>query len=97
MSNPYELRFKVLEMARDLEMHQYEQLMGPYWSLYEKLENMLNQIEGKVGTEFDSAYDTLYDVSCVLKDQIPPMPTSDDIKRKAGELYEFVEMRPSKK
>lgn len=94
MSNPYELRFKVLEMARELEMHQYEQLMNSYWSLYNQLENTLSLLDGKVGTEFDNSYEKAYDLSCQLKDAIPQMPTSDQIKQKATELYEFVERRP---
>lgn len=96
MSNPYELRFKVLEMARELEMHQYEQLMNSYWSLYSQFENMLVQIDGKIGTEFDSAYEKLYDLSCQLKEAIPPMPTPDQINQKASELYEFVERKPQR-
>jgi hypothetical protein len=44
MSNPYELRFKVLEMARDLEMNRYDQMNGAFWHLHNELENTIADI-----------------------------------------------------
>lgn len=94
MSNPYELRFKVLEMARELEMTQYYEIQNAFWSLYNILEQTIEKLDGKVGPEFDRVYDKATMLSQQLKQSVPAMPSTDDIKRKASELYEFVERKP---
>ena len=86
MSNqtPYELRFKVLEMARDLCMDHYQIQANAYLELHNKLENMLDKPYGS-------------DYAIVLRDMLddvveatPIMPTPEKITSKARELYEFV-------
>ena len=87
---PYELRFDVLQMARDLEMQQYEVLMNSFWSLFNQFEDKIGQI-GVYPREAKDAADELQKVADQLLTAIPPMPTSDQINRRAKELYEFVE------
>ena len=89
---PYELRFDVLQMARDLEMQQYEVQMNSFWSLYNQFEEKINQM-GIYPKEAKEAADALQKVADQLLNAIPPMPTSDQINRRAKELYEFVESR----
>lgn len=95
MSNktPYELRFDVLQMARDLEMQQYEVLMNTFWSTHMELERAISEIKSE--ETFDTnRYEVVTKAEKIadkLIDAIPTMPTSDQINRRAKELYEFVE------
>ena len=92
MSNktPYELRFDVLSMARDLEMHQYEVLQSTFWSTHMELEQAIAQMTDQHFNHRD-ACDKAREVADKLIAAIPPIPTSDQINRRAKELYEFVE------
>jgi len=94
MSNktPYELRFDVLQMARDLEMHQYEVLQSTFWSTFNELEQAIAHMTDQ---HFDhrDACAKAREVADKLISAIPPMPTSHDINRRARELYEFVETK----
>jgi len=89
---PYELRFDVLQMARDLEMQQYEVLMNSFWALFNQFEEKIGQI-GVYPKEAKEAADALKIVANDLLAAIPTMPTSDQINRRAKELYEFVESK----
>lgn len=94
MSNPYELRFKVLEMARDLEMQRYEQMFHPFWQLHSEIEQLLDRIKNRPDKEIEAA-----DLNAMLDELsflMPEQPSSDAIKAKATELYEFVERKPHK-
>ena len=84
-STPYELRFKVLEMARDLCMDEYNQRSNAFWQLHNKIEDILE----KVGMNELTA-SKLKELSDELKASIPTMPDTDTINGKAKELYEFV-------
>jgi hypothetical protein len=90
---PYELRFNVLEMARDLEMQQYEVLMNTFWSTHNNLEQAILQLTDQHISYSDirDVCDNVKEVSDRLLKSIPDMPTSDQINRRAKELYEFVE------
>ena len=90
MSNPYELRFKVLEMARDLEMNRYEQMNGAFWHLHNELENTIADYKETGGRAY---LDKLEDRLDQIKAFIPQMPQPSEIKAKARELYEFVETK----
>ena len=73
MSNPYELRFRLLEMAQSYlqEQEQREQdFIYNAWDLAK--ENGVATME-------------------LFKELQPESYTSEDIKKKAAELYEFVE------
>jgi hypothetical protein len=87
MSNPYELRFKVLEMARDLEMNRYDQTNGAFWHLYTELENTVAKIRD---TGDIVAVQKLEDQLNYVKSFLPKIPNPSEIKLKAQELYEFV-------
>jgi hypothetical protein len=87
MSNPYELRFKVLEMARDLEMNRYDQMNGAFWHLHIELENTIAKIRD---TGDISAMRKLEEQLDNVKSFLPKIPQPSDIKSKASELYEFV-------
>jgi len=91
MSNktPYELRFDVLQMARDLEMQQYEVLMNTFWATHNELEEKIEYLKNDFHQK--DVAETLQRVANQLIAAIPPMPTSDQINRRAKELYEFVE------
>jgi len=88
MSNktPYELRFDVLSMARDLEMQQYDVQMNAFWQLHNQVETAIDLIQN-----YPEAVDKAKRLSNELINAIPPMPTSDQINNRAKELYEFVE------
>jgi len=76
MSNPYELRFRLLEMAQGYlqeECSRKENVAHHAWE-YAKSRNSLEVPTMKV-----------------FKDLQPEAYTIDDIKNKAAELYEFVE------
>ena len=87
MSNPYELRFKVLEMARDLCMDEYHTVANAFWQIHGKIEEHLSLPIGS-----DSAL-VLRDMLDELVSVTPSMPTTDQINAKAKELYEFVETK----
>jgi len=93
MSNPYELRFKVLEMARDAEMLHYDVKMNAFWSLYTEISETLKTLDGRVGERFDDAFERLTQLASRIEKSFPEMPTSEAIKTKASELYEFVEQK----
>lgn len=88
---PYELRFDVLQMARDLEMQRYEQLFNPFWQLHSEIEVLIADI--KDGRTSPQLLSDLVEMVHALKDSIPEMPTSEQINQKAKELYEFVEQK----
>lgn len=75
MSNPYELRFKILEMAQ-----------GYLADRVARSENMMFQA-------WEHAKET-GDANMELWKRLQPETYSiDDIKKKASELYEFVEKK----
>ena len=85
MSTPYELRFKVLEMARDLCMDDHNQKAYAFWQIHAKIEEVMDgshMNENKVMM--------LRDIIDDLVAASPPAPTPDMIIDKAKELYEFV-------
>lgn len=86
MSNqtPYELRFKVLEMARDLCMDHYNVQTTSFWNLHNKIEVMLEQ---PIGSDYAIV---LRDALDELVEATPIIPTPEQINAKARELYEFV-------
>mgnify|MGYP001095735417 CR=1 FL=1 len=91
MSNPYELRFKVLEMARDAEMSKYEVQMNAFWTLHNEICEKLNMLDGRVDERL--TLERLTELASTIEKAFPEMPTSEAIKKKAAELYEFVEQK----
>jgi uncharacterized protein YbaR (Trm112 family) len=88
---PYELRFDVLQMARDLEMQRYEQLNYPFWQLHNQIEDLVAELkEGRTSIQLITK---LIDMAYDLKESIPEMPSTEQINQKAKELYEFVEQK----
>ena len=87
MSNPYELRFKVLEMARDLEMNRYDQVHGAFWHLHTEIEDTIARIRD---TGDMVSIRKLEDQLINVKSFLPKVPQPSEIKSKASELYEFV-------
>lgn len=85
---PYELRFDVLEMARDLCMDEYHQNANAFWQLHGQLETQIEMI-----ASYPEAVDKAKRLSNDLLKIIPTMPTSEQINKRAKELYEFVENR----
>lgn len=84
MSTPYELRFKVLEMARDLCMDDYHVKSNAFHDLYNRLHATLDTPIG---------HDTALVIRDMLDDLVeatPVMPKPEQINEKAKELYEFV-------
>ena len=75
MSNPFELRFKLLEMAQSYLNDNYvrsESMMHQAWDLAKQ--------QGDANMK-------------LWKELQPESYTIDDIKKKASELYEFVEKK----
>ena len=75
MSNPFELRFKLLEMAQSYLNDNYvrsETMMHQAWDLAKQ--------QGDANIK-------------LWKELQPESYTIDDIKKKASELYEFVEKK----
>ena len=75
MSNPYELRFRLLEMAQGYLQDEYsrkENIAIDAWNFA--------QDQGDASTK-------------LRKELQPESYTIEDIKKKATELYEFVEKR----
>lgn len=95
MSNktPYELRFDVLQMARDLEMQQYEVLMNSFWATHMELEQAISEIRSEQTFDHNrhEVIAKAKEIADKLLKAIPEMPSSDQINRRAKELYEFVE------
>jgi hypothetical protein len=85
---PYELRFDVLSMARDLCMDEYHQKANAFWQLHQSLETQIEMI-----SHHPEAVDKARRLSQELINAVPTMPTSDQINRRAKELYEFVESK----
>lgn len=83
-STPYELRFKVLEMARDLCMDQYHTQYEAFTSLYSKLDEKLDSPISK-----DAAI-VIRDMMDDLIDATPSRITPAQINAEARDLYEFV-------
>jgi len=73
MSNPYELRFRLLEMAQ-----------GYLQDEYSRKENVANDAWNFAQEQGDAT-------TRLRKDLQPESYTIEDIKKKATELYEFVE------
>ena len=73
MSNPYELRFRLLEMAQGYLQDQQERQRGFAVDAWEFAKE-----QGDANME-------------LWKELQPESYTIDDIKKKANELYEFVE------
>ena len=75
MSNPYELRFRLLEMAQGYLQDEYsrqENIAIDAWNFAQE--------QGDATTK-------------LRKELQPESYTIDDIKKKANELYEFVEKK----
>jgi len=75
MSNPFELRFKLLEMAQSYLSDNYA-----------RSENMMYQAWDDAKAQGDANMK-------LWKELQPESYTIDDIKKKASELYEFVEKK----
>ena len=75
MSNPFELRFKLLEMAQSYLSDNYA-----------RSENMMYQLWDEAKTQGDANMK-------LWKELQPESYTIEDIKKKASELYEFVEKK----
>jgi len=74
-SNPFELRFKLLEMAQNYLNDNYA-----------RSENMMYQLWDDAKAHGDANMK-------LWKELQPESYTIDDIKKKASELYEFVEKK----
>lgn len=85
MSNPYELRFKILEMARELCHLDYSVQENSYFTLLNSLDE---QIRAGLNTGNPERF------IAKLEEIKPVSPSPDVIKQKAAELYEFVERKP---
>ena len=75
MSNPFELRFKLLEMAQSYLQDQLERSQNAFSSAWS-----LAQEQGEANMKLWSELQ-------------PDSYTIEDIKKKASELYEFVEKK----
>ena len=73
MSNPYELRFKLLEMAQSYLQEQQQRNQDFVYNAWD-----LAKEQGNASMK-------------LWKELQPESYTIDDIKKKASELYEFVE------
>jgi hypothetical protein len=85
---PYELRFDVLQMARDLCMDEYHQNANAFWGLHAQLEEKLKYLPNDFHAK--PIAESLQRVANQLIAAIPTMPTSEQINKRAKELYEFV-------
>lgn len=83
MSTPYELRFKVLEMAKELCYSDFYLQENVYSQLTTTIEETIR------GGDIYGA-ELLYEE---LKNQKPVPPSPEQIKAKAVELYEFIVMK----
>ncbi len=75
MSNPFELRFKLLEMAQSYLQEQHEKNMSFAWQAWDHAKE-----QGEANVKY-------------WKELQPDSYTIEDIKKKATELYEFVEQK----
>ena len=75
MSNPFELRFKLLEMAQSYLQEQEQREQDFIYNAWD-----LAKEEGVANME-------------LFKELQPESYTIEDIKKKAAELYEFVEQK----
>ena len=75
MSNPFELRFKLLEMAQSYLQEQHDKEMNFVWQAWDHAKE-----QGEATVKY-------------WKELQPELYTIGDIKRKAAELYEFVEKK----
>ena len=73
MANPYELRFRLLEMAQGYLQDRHEESMNSAYQVWD------------LAKEQDTATPELWESLW------PKSYTIEDIKKKATELYEFVE------
>jgi hypothetical protein len=92
-STPYELRFKILEMARDMETHGYERKMEASNAQLEMIGRLIDDFDESVHVtkkDSDSFLETLESHMNMLSREMPEVPSTDSIKKRASELYEFV-------
>jgi len=75
MSNPFELRFKILEMAQSYLQDQVQRNQDAFSKAWEQAKEQ-GEANIKLWNELQ-----------------PETYTIDDIKKKASELYEFVEKK----
>jgi len=75
MSNPFELRFKLLEMAQSYLQEQQQRNTDFVYNAWD-----LAKEQGEANMK-------------LFKELQPESYTIDDIKKKASELYEFVEKK----
>jgi len=75
MSNPFELRFKILEMAQNYLQDQVQRNQDAFSKAWEQAKEQ-GEANIKLWNELQ-----------------PETYTIDDIKKKASELYEFVEKK----
>jgi hypothetical protein len=75
MSNPFELRFKILEMAQSYLQDQVQRNQDAFSKAWEQAKEQ-GEANMKLWNELQ-----------------PETYTIDDIKKKASELYEFVEKK----
>ena len=78
MSNPYELRFSLLQMAQGYLSDQQVRQQSVATDAWEFIKGEERKGKGEATME-------------IFKDLQPDPYTIDDIKKKATELYEFVE------
>lgn len=91
MSTPYELRFKVLEMARDLAVSEYDQQNAVLWSLSEKIHQIIEDFDKYATTSGRAEWlDEVKELHRQISYQLPRSPEPNEINEKAKELYEFV-------
>lgn len=87
MSNPYELRFQILQMAREMLEREQDTFAYTFWQIESKLTDMLNDPDGLTSDEIAKMSDLVLD----LMDKRPDPITTEQVKDKANELYEFVQ------
>lgn len=80
MTQHDELRFRVLEMAKDLCEREMDLRLSSFWQMYQ-------QLETKVNTKLWSEAIVLLEA---LKELEPTPPTTQEIKEKAEDLYRFI-------
>lgn len=90
MSTPYELRFKVLEMARDLSVSEYEQQNAVLWNLSEKIHTLIDDFDKYTPYSQAKWFRDLEELYRQISYQLPKSPEPSEINEKAKELYEFV-------
>lgn len=88
---PYELRFKVLEMARDLVVNEYDLRNAVLWNLVDEFKKMIDSF-GEYATTTGRVewLDETKELWRQMEDCLPHSPEPHEINEKAKELYEFV-------